>query len=154
MPLPALDTDRLTLRAHGIEDFEDMCRMWSDPRVVRFIGGKVRSREQVWARLLRHALADGAKGIVLEALGRGNVPPAMLDGVREASAAGVPVVVASRCAAGTTAPQYGYEGGGVTLAEAGAIFAGDLTPPKARIKLMVLLGSGADVAAIRASFSR
>jgi L-asparaginase len=106
------------------------------------------------ARFLRHALADGARGIVLEALGRGNVPPAMLDGVREAAAAGVPVVVASRCAAGATAPQYGYDGGGVTLAAAGAIFAGDLTPPKARIKLMVLLGSGADAAAIRASFAR
>ena len=50
-----IDTDRLTLRAHGIEDFEDMCAMWADPEVVRFIGGKVFSREEVWARLLRHA---------------------------------------------------------------------------------------------------
>jgi L-asparaginase len=106
------------------------------------------------ARFLRHAVETGAKGIVLEALGRGNVPPAMLEGVREAVAAGVPVVVASRCGAGATSPQYGYEGGGVTLAAAGAIFAGDLTPPKARIKLMVLLGSGADASAIRASFAR
>lgn len=106
------------------------------------------------SRFLRHAVATGAKGIVLEALGRGNVPPAMLDGVREAAGRGVPVVVASRCGAGATSPQYGYDGGGVTLAAAGAIFAGDLTPPKARIKLMVLLGSGADPAAIRASFTR
>ena len=106
------------------------------------------------ARFLRHAVGSGAKGIVLEALGRGNVPPAMLAGVREAVAAGVPVVVASRCGAGATSPQYGYEGGGMTLAAAGAIFAGELTPPKARIKLMVLLGAGADDAAVRDSFSR
>ena len=106
------------------------------------------------SRFLRHAVATGARGIVLEAMGRGNVPPAMLDGVREATGGGVPVVVASRCGAGATSPQYGYDGGGVTLAAAGAIFAGDLTPPKARIKLMVLLGSGADPAAIRASFAR
>ena len=52
---PVIDTDRLSLRAHGIEDFEDMCAMWADPEVVRFIGGKVFSREEVWARLLRHA---------------------------------------------------------------------------------------------------
>lgn len=106
------------------------------------------------ARFLRHAVATGARGIVLEALGRGNVPPEMLAGVREAVAAGVPVVVASRCASGRTAPRYGYDGGGVTLAEAGAVFAGDLSAVKARIKLMVLLGSGATPAAIRESFER
>ena len=32
-----------------------MCAMWSDPEVVRFIGGKVRPPEEVWARLLRYA---------------------------------------------------------------------------------------------------
>jgi L-asparaginase len=106
------------------------------------------------ARFLRHAVATGARGIVIEALGRGNVPPAMLVGVREACGAGVPVVVASRCGHGRTAPRYGYEGGGVTLLDAGAIFAGDLPAPKARIKLMVLLGSGATPDEIRRSFER
>jgi L-asparaginase len=106
------------------------------------------------AKLLRHAVATGARGIVLEALGQGNVPPAMLDGVREAVAASVPVVVASRCAEGRTAPRYGYPGGGVTLADAGAIFSGGLPGPKARIKLMVLLGAGSSSEAIRASFER
>jgi L-asparaginase len=106
------------------------------------------------SRFLRHAVASGARGIVLQALGRGNVPPAMLPGVREAVAAGVPVVVATRCALGGTAPSYGYEGGGVTLRDAGAIFSGSLPAPKARIKLMVLLGAGASPAAIRESFER
>lgn len=106
------------------------------------------------ARLLRHAVADGARGIVLEALGRGNVPPMMLAGVREAAATGIPVVVSSRCGHGRTGPTYGYEGGGVSLKEAGAMFAGDLPAPKARIKLMVLLGAGFSVDAIRESFER
>ena len=106
------------------------------------------------ARFLRHAVATGAKGIVLTAFGSGNVPPAMLFGVKEAVAAGLSVVVASRCADGVTAPRYGYEGGGVTLRDAGAIFAGPLPGPKARIKLMVLLGAGADATRIRASFER
>jgi L-asparaginase len=105
-------------------------------------------------RFVRHAVDTGARGIVLEALGSGNVPPAMLDGVRFAVAAGVPVVVSSRCGDGATSPRYGYEGGGVTLREAGAIFAGELPGPKARIKLMVLLGAGWPAEGIRASFER
>jgi L-asparaginase len=106
------------------------------------------------AKFLRHAVATGARGIVLAALGRGNVPPAMLLGVREAVAAKVVVVVASRCGHGATAPSYGYEGGGVTLQDAGAIFSGNLPAPKARIKLMVLLGAGSTPERIRESFER
>jgi L-asparaginase len=104
------------------------------------------------ARFLRHAVATGARGIVVQALGGGNVPPLMLAGVAEAVAAGVVVVIASRCGHGRTAPHYGYEGGGVTLHDAGAIFSGDLPAPKARVKLMVLLGAGWTAEAIRASF--
>jgi L-asparaginase len=106
------------------------------------------------AKFVRHSVATGARGIVIAALGRGNVPPAMLAGVREAVAAGVTVVVCSRCGKGRTAPSYGYEGGGVTLAGAGAIFAGDLSASKARVKLMVLLGAGSTAATIEASFTR
>jgi len=103
-------------------------------------------------RWLRHAVETGARGLVLEAMGRGNVPPGMLGGVQSACAAGIPVVVASRCRSGRTAPRYAYEGGGATLREAGAIFSGDLTAPKARVKLMVLLGAGRSLAQIRDAF--
>lgn len=103
-------------------------------------------------RQLRDSVAAGARGIVLQALGLGNVPPVMLAEVRAAVRAGVPVVVASRCPAGKTAPVYGYEGGGFTLREAGALFAGDLSAPKARIKLMLLLGAELGPAALRESF--
>lgn len=103
-------------------------------------------------RLLRCSVESGARGIVLQGMGRGNVPPAFLSEARAAIARGIPVVVASRCTAGRTAAVYGYEGGGFTLREAGAIFAGDLAPSKARIKLMVLLGAGRDAAAIREAF--
>jgi L-asparaginase len=106
------------------------------------------------ATFLRHAVATGARGVVIAALGRGNVPPRMLAGVREAVAAGVVVVVASRCGRGRTEPRYGYEGGGVTLQDAGAIFAGDLSAPKARMKLMVLLGARSTADTIRTSFAR
>ena len=101
---------------------------------------------------LDFALASGAKGIVVEALGQGNVPPSMLPGVRKAVAAGIPVVVTSRCRPGQTAPHYGYDGGGRTLLEAGAVFSGGLSAAKARILLMVVLGAGWDGPRIREAF--
>lgn len=51
----SIETGRLTLRAHRVEDFDDMYAMWSDPIVTRHLGGKPFSREEVWARLLRYA---------------------------------------------------------------------------------------------------
>jgi RimJ/RimL family protein N-acetyltransferase len=54
MTCPTLTTDRLTLRTHGLVDFEDSFALWSDPEVVRFIGGKTATAEEVWARLLRY----------------------------------------------------------------------------------------------------
>ena len=40
-------------------------------------------------------------------------------------------------------PNYGFEGGGKTLLDAGAIMGDDLSPQKARILLMLLLQDGA-----------
>jgi RimJ/RimL family protein N-acetyltransferase len=54
MPAPILTTARLTLRAHRESDFDDLCAMWADPAVTRFIGGKPSSREESWSRLLRY----------------------------------------------------------------------------------------------------
>jgi RimJ/RimL family protein N-acetyltransferase len=51
----SIETERLVLHVHRVEDFEDMYAMWSDPVVTRHIGGKPFSREEVWARLLRYA---------------------------------------------------------------------------------------------------
>ena len=102
--------------------------------------------------LLRASLARGVRGLVLEATGCGNVPPAAMVGVRAALAGRVPVVLVSRCAEGRVTPTYGYEGGGQTLRELGVIFGADLPGPKARIKLMVALGLTSEVADIRRLF--
>lgn len=48
-------TERLILRPHQLSDFGDVAAMWSDPDVVRYIGGRPASREESWARLLRYA---------------------------------------------------------------------------------------------------
>jgi L-asparaginase len=93
------------------------------------------------ARFIRCAVQSGAKGLVIEGFGRGNATLAVVEGVREAIAAGVPVLVSSRCPQGRVRPIYG-NGGGKDLAAAGAIFAGDLSGVKARVLLSVLLGAG------------
>jgi L-asparaginase len=103
-------------------------------------------------RFVRCSVASGAKGLVIEALGRGNVPPAMLDDLAAAVAAGLPVVLTSRCGAGSVRERYGYEGGGRGLRDLGLIFAGRLSGVKARIKLMLALGHTHDHDALRAIF--
>jgi len=102
------------------------------------------------ARFVRAAVASGTRAIVLEATGRGNANDEVVAGVREAVAAGVTVAVCSRAAAGRVEPAYG-RGGGADLADAGALFAGDLAGPKARILLEAALGAGADPAAALAA---
>lgn len=97
------------------------------------------------ARFLRTSVGSGARAIVLEGTGRGNANDQVVEGVREAVAAGVAVVVCSRCAEGRVEPVYG-RGGGRDLAEAGALFAGDLAGPKTRVLLQVALGAGLDAA--------
>jgi L-asparaginase len=97
------------------------------------------------ARFLRASVESGAQAVVLEGTGRGNANDQVVEGVREAIAAGVVVAVCSRCLEGRVEPVYG-RGGGRDLAEAGALFAGDLAGPKARVLLQAALGAGLDAA--------
>lgn len=51
---PTIETERLLLRAHSLDDFPHSAAMWADPMVTRYIGGRPFSREESWARLLRY----------------------------------------------------------------------------------------------------
>jgi L-asparaginase len=93
------------------------------------------------ARSIDAALAAGADGIVVEAFGRGNATSDFGRGVARACTKGVPVVVTSRCPSGRVKALYGGGGGGRDLEDAGALFAGDLKGPKARILLIVALSN-------------
>jgi L-asparaginase len=79
-------------------------------------------------------------GIVVEALGVGNVPPPAFEGIKYAVEKGIPVVLTSRCPAGETDDVYGYPGAGKHLHNLGVIFSDYLNGQKARIKLMIVLG--------------
>jgi L-asparaginase len=103
---------------------------------------------------VRVAVASGAQGIVVQALGWGNVNVAMYEALKEAIGRGVWVVVSSRVPLGRVRPVYGFVGGGKTLHDAGAVFADDLSPPKARILLMLALQTPRSQADIQRLFDR
>lgn len=83
----------------------------------------------------------GAKGIVLEALGGGRVPPWWLSTIERAVKQGVAIVITSRVGTGRTVDRYGYAGAHRDLKQIGCWFANGLNGQKARIKLMAALGT-------------
>ena len=105
-------------------------------------------------RFINFAIDDGARGLVIEALGRGNTPPAALPAIARAIEMNIPVVITSRCPRGRVLDTYAYEGGGRQLRKMGAIPGGMLPSHKARIKLMLALGAGWNVEQIRESFEK
>lgn len=104
--------------------------------------------------LVRAAAAAGAKGIVIQALGWGNMNIPMFEAVKEQIAKGIPVVISTRVWNGRVLPNYGFEGGGKTLQQAGAIFADNLSPQKARILLMLALQHTSKAAELQKLFDR
>ena len=90
--------------------------------------------------LIKFAADAGYKGIVIEGMGRGNIPPEAFEGIKYARKKGIQVVLVSRCLTGRVYDSYGYLGSGRDLKNIGCIFGGDLPGQKARIKLMLALG--------------
>lgn len=109
----------------------------------------IKSVPGIESDILDFYLDTGYKGIVIEALGRGNIPPAMVSGVNKAISQNIPVVMVSRCPTGRVLGSYGYEGGGKHLRELGVIFGGNLPGQKVRIKLMLALGLTKDMSKIK-----
>jgi L-asparaginase len=104
---------------------------------------------------IRSAVDRGAKGIVVQALGMGNMNESMFEGVKHALSKQVPVVIATRVHNGRVLPNYGFAGGGKTTFDAGAVMADDLSPAKARIMLMLLLQNGvSSKSQLQAAFDR
>ncbi|UQS84328.1 asparaginase [Bombilactobacillus thymidiniphilus] len=82
------------------------------------------------------------KGIVIEALGAGNMPPQALPALSQLLKQNIPVILVSRCFNGIAEPVYDYEGGGANLKKMGVIFCRGLNGQKARIKLLVGVSAG------------
>lgn len=91
--------------------------------------------------LLRH-IVDTHHGVIILGFGTGNIPTdgvrGLRDVVRQATAAGVPVVVGTQCVLGST--NMGLYRVGKDVLEAGAIPSVDMTPEATLAKLMWVLG--------------
>lgn len=90
--------------------------------------------------LIDACIEHDAQGIVIEALGSGNVPPHCVPGITRAINSNIPVVMTSRCFRGRVTGRYDYLGGGAQLRELGVMVAEFLSGQKARIKLSLALG--------------
>lgn len=105
-------------------------------------------------RLLKFCVDSGSHGIVIEGMGRGNIPPDMVSGVDYALQKNIPVVLVSRCLMGKVLDSYGYHGAGKELTQRGVIMGDNLPGQKARIKLMVALGHTKNVTEIKDIFEK
>ena len=86
---------------------------------------------------VRAATNSGQRGIVLEVFGRGNVPPKVMDAVREALSKGLTVVFTTRTGGGRIVLNDNVKRMGVVSGE-------DLDGLKARIVLIATLGTTID----------
>ena len=93
--------------------------------------------------ILLDALVEAPiSGLVIEALGAGNLPPASIAAIKKLINKQLPIVLVSRCFNGIAEPVYAYDGGGIQLEEVGVLFVKELNPQKARIKLLIAVNAG------------
>ncbi len=116
--------------------------------------GFVRIAAGYGADMIRHCIDRGDRGLVIEALGRGNVPPDAADAIEYGIRKEVIICVTSRCYMGRTLGVYGYTGGGIDLERRGAVFAGDMQGHKMRLLLMAALGKGMSITEIKRMLKR
>lgn len=103
-------------------------------------------------KFFKYSAESGVDGVVVEAMGVGNVPPTTFSGIKYIVEKGIPVVLVSRCPAGETLDIYGYPGAGKWLKELGVIFSDYLNGQKARVKMMICLGLTKEISNLRKMF--
>lgn len=104
--------------------------------------------------LLRACIDQRVNGIVVDAVGAGNMNRPFYHAVCDALQANIPVVISSRHLAGPPHPSKGYPGSLKSVTDRGAISAGYLSGIKARILLMVALAHTQERERLRDIFMR
>ncbi len=102
------------------------------------------------------AVEQGIQGLVIEGFGRGNIPPGMINGIADAVAKGVAVVISTRTPGGRVLDVYGYAGSVTDSCKHGAIMGGEISAAKARLELILALSEkpqlAKDLVALQAIF--
>ncbi|MED1724182.1 asparaginase [Brevibacillus parabrevis] len=111
----------------------------------------VAGMEPAWLQFLLEQPIDG---LVIEAFGLGNLPPAIIPTLQQLLDRGIPIVLVSRCYNGQVQDIYDYEGGGRKLKEMGIIFSNGLNGQKARLKLIVTLQTTRDFQELQKLFDQ
>lgn len=91
--------------------------------------------------MARAVLESGPAGVVLDALGRGQVPPQWMPALHNALRSGMIVAVSSSTLHGPTHESYEYAGALHELVEAGAFSINHLSARKARIRLALAIAA-------------
>lgn len=86
-------------------------------------------------------VSAGYDGLVIEALGQGNIPPSAMEGLEELRKSDIVTVIVSRSFNGIVGSYYDYYGGGFELKSKGLVFSNGLNGQKARIKLLLALSN-------------
>ena len=89
--------------------------------------------------LIRRAIKEVARGLVIEEVGSGNVNPEVAGAIKEALNKKIPVIITTRVEWGGVVPAYGDIGGGEYLEKMGAVLGGQIDTFKARLLLMLAL---------------
>lgn len=93
-------------------------------------------------RFVRYAADAGLAGIIIEAPGRGHVPPQMMEHINYAIEKGMHIILTTHASEGEVKVVYDFRGSAYDLQNAGVILGRDYRGKKARIKLAVLLAAG------------
>lgn len=98
---------------------------------------------------LEASVQSGAVGIVLDAVGRGHVPPDWMQSIGQAVTQGVTLALTTSSQQGPLAPAYDFPGCLQELEKIGVYLASDLSARKARLRLMLALSSDQRQQALR-----
>lgn len=128
---------------HNVRFFEQLLRHTALPidHVVNHVF-LIKAYAGMDNELLDFVAQESTRGVVIEALGAGNLPPYILPSLKKILGLNIPVVLVSRCFNGVAQDVYDYEGGGIQLKKIGVTFCHGLNGQKARIKLLVGLSAG------------
>lgn len=98
------------------------------------------------ATLIRASIDAGSQGLVIQAMGAGNVSGSTAIAIEDALKKGLTIMIATRVPFGKLHPKYGGVGGGHTLLEAGCLFPDETLPAsQARIELQLLLARNQNI---------